>query len=152
MGFKSSKNTRNVNHSNEEYEVDDIIFPTKNVFKTIKSINRKLRLLYSPAPTNSLWPTINYSPVRDDDEEFNAILDRVEERIDRFNEKVEIIETGDAAFNKKFLGIVNFLYEASDFEDNTENDLSKKTAENIKKRFISIAHKFWEAGVCPMEF
>ena len=47
---------------------------------------------------------------------------------------------------------MNFLYEASDFEDNTENDLSKQTPEYIKKRFIAIADKFWKAGVHPLEF
>ena len=99
-----------------------------------------------------MWPTINYSTVRDDNEEFEVILDRVEERIDRFKEKVDIIETDDAAFNKEFLGIVNFLYEASDYAMNTENDLSKQTPEYIKKRFNSIAFKFWKAGVHPSEF
>ena len=48
---------------------------------------------------------------------------------------------------------MNVLYEASDFEYNTENDLSKQTEEYIyKKRFISIADKFWKAGVHPLEF
>ena len=144
------KSTTQSNSS--QYQVNNLIFPSRHVFSTIKRINRKLRLLYSPASSNSLWPTIKYSAVRDNDEEFNAILDRVEKRIDRFNEKVEIIETDDAAFNKEFLGIVDFLYEASDFEHNTENELSKKTPEYFKKRFISIADKFWEAGVHPGEF
>ena len=147
MGYKSSTQSKS-----SQYQVNNLIFPSRKVFSTIKSINRNLRLLYSPAPPNSLWPTINYSKVRDDDEEFHAILDRVEARIDRFNEKVEIIETDDAAFNKEFLGIVNFLYEASNFEDNTEDELSKQTPQHIKKRFISIADKFWEAGVQPGEF
>ena len=43
MGFKSAKNTRNVNQSNGKYEVDDIIFPSRFVFSTIESIDRNLR-------------------------------------------------------------------------------------------------------------
>ena len=47
MGFKSSKNTRNVNQSNGRYEVDDLIFYSKLVFETIQSIDEYLRLLYT---------------------------------------------------------------------------------------------------------
>ena len=149
MGFNSAKNTHNVNLSNENYKINGLIFPSRQIFSTIESINRKLNFLYSPSPPNSLWPSINYSSVRDDNEEFEAILDRVEEWIDSFKEKFEIIETTDAAFNNEFLGIVNFLYEASDYAMKKENDLSKQTPESIKKRFNSIAFKFWKVGVCP---
>ena len=147
MGFKSTTQS-----NSSQYQVNNLIFPSRHVFSTIESINRNLRFLYSPAPPNSLWSTINYSTVRDNDEEFDSILDRVEERIDRFNEKVEIIETDDAAFNKEFNGIINFLYEATDFEDNKEDELSKKTPENIKKRFINLANRLWELGIHPGEF
>ena len=136
MGFKSAKNIRNVNQSNGKYEVDDLIFPSRFVYSTIKSIDRNLKFFYSPAPPYKFWSTINYSTVRDDEEEFNCILDRVEEQINRFNEEVEIIETYYAAFNEKFHGIVDFLNEASDFENNEEDELSKQTPEYIKKRFI----------------
>jgi len=80
MGFKSATNT-NVNQ--DKYKVHDLIFPSRLVFTTIQSIDRNMRFLYSPAPANSLWPTINYSAARDDIDNFDAILDRVEERIDR---------------------------------------------------------------------
>ena len=53
------------------------------------------------------------------------MLDRVEERIDRFNEKVKIIETDDSAFNEEFPGIVDFLYEASDLPETSENILKR---------------------------
>ena len=48
MGFKSAKNTRNVNNSNGNYEVDGLIFPSRFVFLTIASIDRNLRFLYTP--------------------------------------------------------------------------------------------------------
>lgn len=71
-------------------------------------------------------PTINYSPTRDNVNNFNAILDRVEERIDRFSEKVKIIETDDSAFNEEFPGIIDFLYEASDLPENSEKRFEKR--------------------------
>ena len=151
MGFNSAKNTHNVNLSNENYKINGLIFPSRQIFSTIESINIKLNSLYSLSPPNSLWPSINYSSVRDDNEEFEAILDRVEELIDSFK-NFEIIETTDAAFNNEFLGIVNFLYEASDYAMKKENDLTKQTPESIKKRFNSIAFKFWIVGVHPSEF
>ena len=144
MGFKSASKSKTVNHSNGNYKVNDLIFPSKFVFSTIESIDRNLRILYSPAPPKSLWPTINYSTVRDDEEEFDSILDRVEEQIDRINEKVKIIETDDAAFNKSFLGIIDFLYEANDLPSNSEK--------HFEKRFINLANRLWELGIHPGEF
>ena len=150
MGFKSA-----TQRDSKGYRFNNLIFPFKKIYLITKRINRKLELLYSPAPSGSLWPTINYSSVRDNEEEFNTILDKVEKYIDRFYEeydKVTIIETDDAAFNQEFLGIVNFLYEASDFYCKKEDELSKKTSECIKERFIFIADKLWYSGICPGEF
>ena len=39
---------------------------------------------------------------------FNTILNRVEERIDRLNERVKFVETDDSAFNEEFPGIIDF--------------------------------------------
>ena len=150
MGFKSATQS-----DSKGYRFNNLIFPFKKIYLITKQINRKLELLYSPAPSGSLWPTINYSLVRDNEEEFNAILDKVEKYFDRFNEEydeVTIVEIGDAAFNNEFFGIVNFLYEASDFYCKKEDELSKKTPECIKERFISIADKLWYGGIRPGEF
>ena len=151
MGFKSAKNTRNVNQSNGKYEVDDIIFPSRFVFSIIESIDRNLRFFYSPAPPNKMWSRINYSAVRDDEEEFNCFLDRVGERINRIDEEVDFIEIEDGAFNE-FHGIIDFLYEATDFENNKEDELSKQTPEYIKNRFINLANRLWKLGIHPYEF
>ena len=83
MGFKSASKSKTVNHSNGNYEVDGIIFASRFVFTTIESIDRNLRFLYTPGSANSDCETIIHSPVRDNDEEFDAILERVEERIGR---------------------------------------------------------------------
>ena len=50
------------------------------------------------------------------------------------------------------IGIIDFLYEASDFEDNREDEFSKQTPEHIKKRFIDLANRLWETGISPSEF
>ena len=147
MGFKSETQS-----GRRGYRCNNLIFPSKQIYLTIKRINRKLELLYSPAPSGSLLSTIRYSSARDDFEEFNAILDKVEKYFDRFNEKydeVTIVETDDAAFNQEFFGIVDFLNEAFDFK---EDEISKKTPKYIKERFISIAVKLWDAGIRPGEF
>ena len=149
MGFKSETQS-----GRRGYRFNNLIFPSKQIYLTVKKINSKLDLLYSPAPQGSLWPTIRYSSSRDDFEEFNDILDKVEKYFDRFNEEydeVTILETDNAAFNQEFLGIVNFLYEAFDFYCK-EDELSKKTPEYIKERFIFIADKLWYSGICPGEF
>ena len=87
MGFKSA--TQSLRRG---YRLNNLIFPSKQIYLTIKRINRKIELLYSSD--------------RDDVEEFNAILDKVEEYVDRFNEEygeVIILETDDSAFNEELL-------------------------------------------------
>ena len=144
MEYKIPKKTRN-----GKYKVDHIICPSKFVLGTIESIDRNLRFFYSRAPRDSLRLRINYSSVRDDNEKIDNFLDRVEERIDRFYEKVKIKETDDAAFNKKFIGIIDFFNEAYDFENNTADELSKQMPEYIKKRFIYLADRLWKLGIHP---
>ena len=124
MGFKSAKNTSNVNQSNDEYEVDDIIFYSKFVFKTIKSIDKYLRLLYTPGSASTNWEAINHSKVRDDEKFFDKVLGRVEERIGR----IKIIddwlikdlykEKYAFSFFNKFEGILNCYreYECLDYQ------------------------------------
>ena len=75
---------------------------------------------------------------------FNTILNRVEERIDRLNERVKFVETDDSAFNEEFPGIIDFLYEASESSENSEKQ--------FEKRFIKLAQKLWDLGICPLEF
>ena len=130
MGFKSA--------TQKGYRFNNLIFPSKQIYLTVKKINSKLELLYSSAR---------------DDEEFNAILDKVEEYVDRFNEEygeVTILETDDSAFNQEFFEIVDFLNEACDIK--YDEDLSNKTPKYLKKRFNSIAFKLWDAGIRPGEF
>ena len=91
-----------------------------------------------------MWPTINYSKLRDDKEEFDCILDRVEKFLNMLDGKVEIIETADSALNQEFGGIIDFLYEAGDFYFDNKN--------HFGKRFINISDRLWEMGISPCEF
>ena len=155
------KSAKKSNVSGVKYEINNLVFPSRHVFSTIQSIDRNLRFLYSPAPSGRIWPTINYSPTRDDDEEFDAILDRVEERINRIKKEVKIIEKADAAFNQQFLGIIDFLYEADDilekreeyFRNNGKYLDSSGTSENyFENKFIYLSKKLWDLGISPSDF
>ena len=116
-----------------------------------KQINEKLKLLYSPSPSRSLWPTIRSSPARDNEKEFNSILDKVEELLSKYDKNPHL-RIGGENFNQKFLGIVDFLYEAGDLNPIVvciEEEYKKKTgvtqiSKDIKKRFISVADKLWD--------
>ena len=81
MGFKSTKNTRNVNQSNGNYESYGIVYASRFVFKTIETIDRNLSFLYTKDSIDNNFKTINHSSVRDNDEEFDDILGIVEEQI-----------------------------------------------------------------------
>ena len=150
-----------------------LIFPSKLQYSTIDRIDRSLRLLYLPTPSDFLWPSKNYYPlgvdeekfnripVRVDEEKFNRILDRVEALLKIFKEDYdvddEIIETVDAVFKENFIGIINFLYEARNFEEiefeiKTEDELSKLTPEYIKKRIIRLAYSMSSLGIHTSEF
>ena len=66
--------------------------------------------------------------------------------------RLNLIETEDAAFNQLFYGIVNFLYEGYDYENEIEDRYTKKTPDHIKGGIIKIANSLWELGINPCEF
>ena len=144
MGFTSSNNTNNtnVNQSNDDYEVDDIIFPSKFVYKTIKKINKNLKFLYTPGSESNDYETINHSSVRDNPEEFKAVLDRVDELINRITNiddtKYFIYKKkhGDAFFDK-FGGIVDCMNEG--VHTKPENHFERRIRDIVRKlTFIGI--------------
>ena len=114
-----------------------------------KQINEKLKLLYSSSPSRSLWPTIRSSPARDNEKEFNSILEQVEELISKYDKNPHL-GIGGENFNQKFLGIVDFLYEAEDLnpivvciegEEYKKKTEATQISKDIQKRFISVADK-----------
>ena len=113
-----------------------------------KQINEKLKLIYSSSPSRSLWPTIRSSPARDNEKEFNSILEQVEELISKYDKNPHL-GIGGGNFNQKFPGIVDFLYEAGDLEEKKTE--ATQISKDIQKRFISVADKLWD--YCdPVEF
>ena len=144
MGF-TSENNSSVNHSNGNYEVGDIIFPSKFIYKTIKRIDRNLRKLYSPGSEETDWLAENYSPVRDDIEKFNTILDKVDNLLDvlkSIDEKDSSIyfylrkdQTTENSFLDKFEGILNCINEHwfGERQNNHEDRII-----DIAKRFSSV--------------
>ena len=146
MGFKSAKNIRNVNHSNGNYEVDDLIFPSRIVFTTIESIDRNLRFLYTPVSASTDWETINHSAVRDNDGEFDAFLKRVEERIERIKafDRSQFLykEKRGGAFFKKFGRILDCINEGVFC-------LRGEFKNNFEKRIGDIGKSLTNMGINP---
>ena len=145
MGFKSAKNTHNVKHSNGNYEVDGIIFPSSFVFTTIESIDRNLRFLYTPGSASNDFETINHSPVRDNDEEFDAILARVEERIEIITSiddtKQFLYKEKGGDFFVKFRGINDCINEGAYLNGEFKN--------KFKRRILDIVRCLCYIGIYP---
>ena len=161
MGFKSASNSNNVKHSNGNYEdedlilgikhsngnyeVDGIIFPSRFVFTTVESIDRNLRFLYTPGSASNDFDTINHSPVRDNDEEFDAILARVEERIGiitSINDTKQFLykEKGGDFFGK-FRGINDCIIKGVYLNGESKN--------KFKRRIINIVRSLCYIGINP---
>ena len=70
MGFMSA--------TKSQYSVDNVVFPSKRDYEFINQIDHQLLKLYSPDPDNDLWPTKNESLARESIEEFNQILNNVQ--------------------------------------------------------------------------
>ena len=75
--------------NNKYVKVNGLILPSLNVFRKIETINKKLEKLYSKELINGRMITINYSSIRDDEEEFVNILEEVENLIDDFFYKIK---------------------------------------------------------------
>ena len=93
MGFKSATKTQHI--------VDNVVFPSKRDYELINQIDLQLLKLYSPNPDDELWPTKNESPARESIEQFNQILDNVQ-NITNNLDTVELGETDDSAFEGLF--------------------------------------------------
>ena len=119
----------------------DIIFPSEKIYKNIKDVDDNLRSLYMPAPVCSPYILINCSSARNSSTKFNLALDKVEESINKIKQKVKITEIGDYSFNKTFLGITAFLYEAY--------RLQEKAKEPLEKKFVDIAIKLEDLVIYP---
>ena len=140
MGINSAKNTSNVNQSNGNYEVDDIIFPSKNIFKLFERLNKNLRLLYTPGDESRDFETINYSEVRDDEEEYDKILTKVEDKIKKIKDllisthKFLFKENRSDAFYERYEGILDCINEGVHcLRGKYKNDFEKRLVDIVKE-------------------
>ena len=78
MGFKSGTKSQLV-------QFDNVVFPSKRDYDLINQIDSQLLKLYSPDPDNDLWPTKNGSPARESIEEFNQLLNNVQNLTNNLN-------------------------------------------------------------------
>ena len=149
MGFKSATNIRNVNQSNGNYEVDDLIFPSRLVFTTFESLDSNLKFLYTPGFASNDYETINHSPVREDDGEFDVILERVEERIERIKEfrsnNFLYKEKRGGAFFEKFPRILDCINEGVFC-------LGGKYKNNFERRIGNIVRILSYIGIDPYRY
>ena len=137
MGIKSASKSKTVNQSNGNYEVDGIIFASKFVFKTIKSIDRNLRFLYTTIFDEFDCETINHSLVRVDEEEFDAILGRVEERIGRitdFHRSTHqfLYKEKRGDFFEKFRGVLDCINEGVHLNGEFKNNFERRIGDIVK--------------------
>ena len=119
--------------SNEYYETDGIIFYSRFVFKTIESIDRNVRFLYTKVFDDNDWETINNSPVRDNPEKFKVILDIVDNLINR------IMDNDDPEY---------FIY-----KQNRRGDFLEKfgvIGDFLNERFNSRPQIFFEMRIIDM--
>ena len=115
-------------------------------FTTIESIDRNLRFLYTPGSASNDFETINHSPVRDNDEEFDAIRSRVEKRIGRImgiddTKQFVYKEKHYNAFFEKFGGIVCCVNEGKYLNGETKN--------KFERRIIDIVRSLCYIGINP---
>ena len=137
MGFKTVSRQNNEDsfsdgigyysrQNNEElYIVNGIGYFSRHEFTTIESINRNLKIMRPGSFT------------REDEGEFDCILDRVEERIERLNQKIRAVEI-DGFFEDEFPFIIDFLVGTNSLPDNTNN--------HFEKRFIYLPKRMKEKG------
>ena len=121
MGFKSVSRPNN----EELYTINGIGYSSRQEFNTIESINRNLKFITPGSPT------------REDEGGFDCFLDRVEERIERLNQKIRVVEI-NGFFEEEFPFIFNFLDEANSLPENNNN--------HFEKRFIYLSKRMKEKG------
>ena len=126
------------------FSASNIIFPSEKIFNIIKEIDDNILPFYIPAPFHNKKILINTSEEREDTNEFNIVLDKIENSINKIKQRVKIKETDFGSYSKRFPGITAFYFEAYKLKE--EDNLIP-----LEKRFINLAIKMRNLGVYPME-
>ena len=159
MGFKPKNSTDN----DLSFKVANLKFTSLFDYYIIKSIDIQLRKLYVEFSTDSffpLWSKIENFKERVPEESFkqildileessNQILDIVEENINKFDKKVNYMETEEGDFDQEFKEILEFLCEANFFSCCEEYKYSEIIPISIKNRYIKLADRLLDLGIHP---
>ena len=149
MGIKSAKKS----NSNGNYTIGGLVFPSYELYRVVKVINKNLSLLYTETGEEYDYEPIFDSPARHSDD-FDDIYKKIKYNISVFKDIYE----NDARV-KKFLynnrlsdkfsllfgSIYNAFIEAMYSGDNFDNEIKKMQNKKIKK----IVRKLAYYGVDP---
>ena len=120
-------------------------FPFEKIYKIIVAIDNDLRKLYSTYHILTLYPTVPYSELRDNEAQFKSLLNRVEKEIDKIPKKVNIEHKDDEAFRTTFHGISCFLDEARKFS-------VFKNMNALEKKFSNLADRLYQLNIHPYDY
>ena len=87
------------------FDYNMLLFPSEKIYRIIITIDQELRKLYSSYHFLTLFKTVAYSELRENEAEFISLLNRVEKEIDKLPKKVKIEHKDDEAFRTIFPGI-----------------------------------------------
>lgn len=127
------------------HNINVLFFPSEKIYKIIVTIDQELQKLYSSYHILTLYKTVAYSELRDNEAQFESLLNRVEKEIDKIPKKVEIEHKDDEAFRAKFYGISCFLDEARQFSN-------LKDIPDLYKKFYNLADRLYQLNIRPYDY
>ena len=128
-----------------DYNINMLLFPSEKIYRIITIIDQELRKLYSSYNILTLYKTVAYSEIRDNEAQFESLLNRVEKGIDKIPKKAKIEHKDDEAFRVNFYGISCFLDEAFIFF-NSENSL------DLEEKFYNLADRLYQLNIHPYDY
>ena len=133
MGFKSASNSNNVKHSNGNYTIGGLVFPSYDLYDVLEMINKNLSFLYTETGEEYDYEPIFDSPTRYSDD-FDDIYDNIMNNISVFKNIYKNDDrVSDFLYNNRLSGkffslfgsIYNAFIEAMSSGDNFDNVMKK---------------------------
>ena len=119
-----------------DYNINMLFFPSEKIYRIIVTIDQELRKLYSSYYFLTLFKSVPYSEIRDNEAQIKSLLNRVEKEIDKITKKVKIEHKDDEAFRVKFHCISRFLDVARQFAN-------LKNIPDLYKKFYNLANRLY---------
>ena len=149
MGIKSAKKSNTVKtHSNRNYIIGGLLFPSYHLYDVLEMINKNLSLLHTETGEEYDYEPIFDSPARYSDD-FDVIYDEIMYSISVFKKIYKNDgRVNDFLYNNRlsekfsslFGSIYNALIEAMSSGDNFDNEIKKIKNKKIKKIVRKLAH------------